>query len=311
MDIQDFRIFARVAALQNLSAVGIELGLTAGTISKRLQALEDDLQVRLFDRTTRSIRITEEGQLFYVHTLRILAELDEARAAVELHAASPKGRIKLSSPASLGQFAIAEAVAQFIRAYPEVEVFVNVTDRPVNLQEEGFDVAIRQGDLPDSTMIAKRLSSDHYVLVAAPLYIARNGDPARPGELGLHTCLAGEDLPTWALTSAGGLETVRIGGRLRSNNTEFLYQAALAGEGIMRISRLRAETDIRSGRLRLVLPRYDVASEAAIWAVYPSAKFLLPRLRVLLDFLGEWFRTAAVSDRQSTFGGRLSISSHI
>ena len=196
MDIQDLQIFARVAALQNLSAVGLELGLTPGTISKRLQALEDELSVRLFDRTTRSIRITEEGALFYEHTIRILAELDSARASVGMNVSNPKGRIKLSTPASLGRVAIADAVGQFMRAYPEVDVDVNITDRLVNLQEEGYDLAIRTGVLADSSLIAKRLSSDQQVLVAAPDYLKRHGQPMSGGDLANHGCLVLRDQTT-------------------------------------------------------------------------------------------------------------------
>ena len=305
MDIQDLKIFARVAALQNLSAVGLELSLTPGTISKRLQALEDELSVRLFDRTTRSIRITEEGTLFYEHTLRILAELDRARASVGVNVNNPKGRIKLSTPASLGRVAIADAVGQFMRAFPEVDVYVNITDRLVNLQEEGYDVAIRTGVLADSSLIAKRLSSDQQVLVAAPDYLKRHGQPMSGGDLANHACLVLGDLTSWVLTQGGQHETVRIGGRLRSNNSEFLYQSALSGEGILRISRMRAEEDLAAGKLVAVLKTHEISSDSAIWAVYPSAKYVMPRLRVLLDFLGDWFRdvgTVPVPERSRLVG---------
>ncbi len=161
MDIQDLRIFARVAAVQNLSAVGTELGLTPGTISKRLQALEEELNARLFDRTTRSIRITEEGATFLVHARKMLEELDLARAAVGENVTNPKGKLKISAPASLCNRFIAPAVCAFVRCFPEIEVQVDVTDRLVNLQEEGYDVAIRSGVLTDSALIAKRLASDH------------------------------------------------------------------------------------------------------------------------------------------------------
>jgi DNA-binding transcriptional LysR family regulator len=290
MDIQDLQIFARVAALQNLSAVGLELTLTPGTISKRLQALEDELSVRLFDRTTRSIRITDEGRLFYEHAQRILTELEKARASVGTNVTSPKGRLKISLPTSLGRAAMAEALARFMQAYPDVDVYANVTDRVVNLKEEGYDVAIRTGMLTDSSLIAKRLAPDHQVLVAAPSYIAANGTPQRAADLASHSCLILGDQSTWTLKGSDGTEAVRIGGRLRSNNCEFLYESVLEGLGVLRISRLRAERDILSGTLVPVLTGYEVANESAIWAVYPSSKYVLPKLRVLLDFLGEWFR---------------------
>ena len=149
MDIQDMRIFARVAAVQNLSAVGTELGLTPGTISKRIQALEDELSARLFDRTTRSIRITEEGEAFLAHVERILSEIEAARACVNDKVSKPKGRLKIAAPASLGQRYVAPALCDFVRAFPEIDVRIDLHDRHVNLQEDGYDVAIRTGELAE------------------------------------------------------------------------------------------------------------------------------------------------------------------
>ena len=173
MDIQDMRIFARVAALQNLSAVGTELGLTPGTISKRIQALEGELSARLFDRTTRSIRITEEGATFLAHVERILAEIEAARASVDDRVSKPKGKLKIAAPAGLGRRYVAPALCAFLRDYPEIEAQLDLQDRPVNLQEDGYDVAIRTGSLSDSSVIAKRLAPDRHVVAASPAYLAK------------------------------------------------------------------------------------------------------------------------------------------
>lgn len=189
MDIQDMRIFARVAAVQNLSAVGTELGLTPGTISKRIQALEDELSARLFDRTTRSIRITEEGAAFLAHVERILSEIEAARASVDDKVSKPKGKLKIAAPACLGRRYVAPALCEFVRAYPEIDVHVDLHDRQVNLQEDGYDVAIRTGVLSDSSLIAKRLAPDRHVIVGSPAYLARRGCPQRPQDLTRHDCL--------------------------------------------------------------------------------------------------------------------------
>ena len=181
MDIQDMRIFARVAAVQNLSAVGTELGLTPGTISKRIQALEDELSARLFDRTTRSIRITEEGATFLGHVERILSEIEAARASVDDKVSKPKGKLKIAAPACLGRRYVAPALCEFVRAFPEIDVQVDLHDRQVNLQEDGYDVAIRTGALSDSSLIAKRLAPDRHVIAASPAYLARAGRPLRAG----------------------------------------------------------------------------------------------------------------------------------
>jgi DNA-binding transcriptional LysR family regulator len=291
MDIQDLRIFVRVAALQNLSAVGTELNLTPGTISKRIQALEDEMAVRLFDRTTRSIRITEEGTVFLGAAERMLAELDQVQAIVGDKLANPKGRIKLSAPASLASF-IAPALSAFLRAYPEVELHADVTDRVVNLQEEGYDVALRMGVLSDSTLKAKRLTLDHQVIVASPSYLAKNPAPKAPDALLTMPCLVLGDTSSWSFQADDKPVTVRVAGPIRSDNGELLHHAALDGHGFVRMSALRARQDLKAGRLVRVLREYEVTTNAAIWAVYPGSKHQLPKLRVLLDFLGQWFRDA-------------------
>jgi DNA-binding transcriptional LysR family regulator len=289
MDIQDMCIFARVAAVQNLSAVGTELGLTPGTISKRIQALEDELRVRLFDRTTRSIRITEEGAKFLIHVERILAEIECARAAVSANVDQPKGRIKISAPASLSRF-IEPAICAFMRLYPDIEVHIDLGDRIVNLQEEGYDMVVRAGALLDSNLIAKRLAPDRQVIAASSGYLMKYGTPQRPEDLADHSCLILGDIAQWTFERNGREISVRVGGRLRSNNGDLLRHAAMEGYGLIRTSELRVAPYINSGALCRVLPEHDVAAFSAIWALYPKSKYVLPKLRVLLDFLGDWFR---------------------
>ena len=251
MDIQDFRIFARVAAVQNLSQVGTELGLTPGTISKRLQALEDELGVRLFDRTTRSIRITDEGTLFLAHVEKILFEFESARAVVGNSVTRPKGRLKIAAPASLARRLLATALCQFMRQHPEIELQVDLSDRNINLQEDGYDVAIRIGLPPDSSMIAKRLAADPHVLVAAPAYVEAHDAPKQPEDLAKHACLVLGETSQWTLTRDGREVIVRVVGRLKSNSVEFLLRAALEGEGVQRRqigAGRRGEVDVPPGR---------------------------------------------------------------
>jgi DNA-binding transcriptional LysR family regulator len=290
MDIQDMRIIARVAAVQNLSAVGSELGLTPGTISKRIQALEDELSVRLFDRTTRSIRITEEGATFLVHVERILAELEAARATVADKIGKPIGKLKIAAPNCLGRRHIVLAVSEFMHRYPAIDVEIDLTDGPVNLQEAGYDIAIRTGSLTNSSLIAKRLAPDRRIIVAAPDYLDVHGCPFKPQDLAEHSCLSSGETWQWSLAKGSEEITVRINGRLKSNDGEVLCQAAIAGHGLILASEIEVLPELRSGELVRVLTEYDVTPDAAIWALYPSAKHVLPRLRAMLDFLGDWFR---------------------
>jgi DNA-binding transcriptional LysR family regulator len=292
MDIQDMRIFARVAALQNLSAVGTELGLTPGTISKRIQALEGELSARLFDRTTRSIRITEEGTTFLGHVERILTEIEAARASVDDTVTKPKGKLKIAAPVGLGRRYVAPALCAFLRDYPEIEAQLDLQDRPVNLQEDGYDIAIRTGALSDSSVIAKRLAPDRHVIAASPAYLARQGRPQRAEDLAKHNCLIVGDRSQWVFSCNGAETPVRVGGTLRSNNSELLCQAALDGNGLVRASELEILTELNAGQLVQVLPDYEVMGNVAVWALYPSSKHMLPRMRMLLDFLTEWFRDA-------------------
>lgn len=293
MDIQDLRIFARVAAVQNLSSVGTELGLTPGTISKRIQALESELRVRLFDRTTRSIRITEEGATFLSYIERILVDLENARAAVGDHTTRPKGKLKISAPATFGRLFVAPAISSFMRAYPEIEIQIDLTDRIVNLQEEGYDVAIRIGQLTDSVLIAKRLCADRQVVVASPAYLEAHGTPKTPADLSAHNCFVLGDYWQWSFCRGKEDFSIKVSGRLRSNNGEILRHAALDGHGLFQTSELRVREDLASGRLVRVLEEYELATNSAVWAVYPSSKHVLPKLRVLLDFLADWFRDAS------------------
>lgn len=305
MDIQDLRIFARVAALQNLSAVGTELALTPGTISKRIQALEEELSVRLFDRTTRSIRITDEGATFLVHARRMLDELDQARASVADNVSKPKGKLKISAPASFAEQFVSPAICGFTRAYPEIDVQVDLTDRLVNLQEEGYDVAIRSGVLLDSSLIAKRLISDREIVVASPAYLSARGAPPTVEELAQHDCLVMRDAWSWAMVKGDATSSVRVNCRLRSNNGDLLRRAALDGLGVLRTSELRVRGDLQHGRLIRVLPDWEGCGDAGVWAVYSGPKHVLPKLRVLLDFLGDWFR-ASLNEMQGSASGTTS-----
>lgn len=291
MDIQDIQIFARIAALQNLSAVGNELGLTPGTISKRIQALEDELSVRLFERTTRSIRITEEGSRFLSHVERILSELDQARATVAESTSKPKGKLKIVASQALGRAMVGPAIVRFLTLYPDIDVHIDLTDRAVNLQEQGYDVAIHAGTLADSTLIAKRLATDRQILVAAPSYIAECGAPQTLEDIARCNCLAQAEAWTWTFQDRSGTESnVRINARLRSDNFEMLREAALMGQGLLLASTLHIRSDLDSGALLPVLPDFDVPQGSGVWALYPSSKHVMPRLRVFLNFLGEWFR---------------------
>lgn len=290
MDIQDLQIFSRVAALQNLSAVGTELGLTPGTISKRIQALEEELQVRLFERTTRSIRITDEGRRFLEHVQRVLCELEQARSHMAASSGKPVGKLKVSAPQILGHRYVAPALASFLTEFSDIEVQLDISDRNVNLHEEGYDVAIRCGTLDDSTLIAKRLVNDKIVVCGSPAYLERAGTPSSPEELNAHSCLALSDTWSWGFGSGADGNAVRISSRLRSDSSEVLRVAALADMGLMRSTELLVCDELASGRLVPVLSQFIDNSATGVYALYVSGRHVLPRQRVFLDHMSDWFR---------------------
>ena len=289
MDVQDMRIFARVAAVRNLSAVGSELNLTPGTISKRIQALEDDLGARLFDRNTRSIHITEEGQKLLEYVSRILLEIEGARAAVGVNVEQPRGKLRISAPVSLGDV-VAPAICAFMSLHAEIDVQIDLTDRIVNLQEDGYDVVIRKGMPQDSGLIRKPLAADVQVVVASPLYLKEHGTPTVPADLQRHSCLLLGEGSLWEFVRNGKAEAVRVSGRLRSDNGEMLLYGARAGLGIMRVSKSRVNRMIADDFLKPILEDFEVSNNSTICALYPSTKYVLPKLRVFLNFLGDWFR---------------------
>ncbi len=310
MDIQDLQIFARVAALQNLSAVGTELGLTPGTISKRIQALEEGLSVRLFERTTRSIRITDEGKRFLEHVQRVLIELDQARSSMAASSGKPMGKLKVSAPQIVGHRFVAPALASFLAEFTDIEIQLDITDRHVNLHEEGYDIAIRSGALNDSTLIAKRLVTDKIIVCASPGYLAESGTPATPDDLTSHRCLMLSDSWSWAFGNGVQDTAIRIGARLRSDSSDVLRIAALSGLGLIRTTELVVADELATGRLVPVLSQFIDNTSTGIYALYVSGRHVLPRQRVFLDHMAEWFRNPKriVESAVTTLGAGLQKS---
>ena len=296
MDVQDMRIFARVAVTQNLSSVGVELGLTPGTISKRIQALENDLGAKLFDRNTRSIRITEEGEKLLEYVNRILQEIEGARAAVGINVDQPRGKLRVSAPASLGDV-VAPAICAFMGRHKEIDIQIDLTDRIVNLQEDGYDVVIRKGAPRNSGLIRKPLAADVQVIAASPNYLASRGTPRTPEDLPQHSCLLLGEGSHWDFSRNEENFSVKVSGRLKSDNGDMLLYAARSGLGIIRVSKSRIKTLLQKSYLVPILEDYIVATDSSICALYPGKKHVLPKLRVFLDFLGDWFREPRMNGR--------------
>lgn len=297
MDSADLDLFTRVMAMGSFSEAARALDLTPAAVSKRIARLEKQLDVRLFQRTTRQLTATAEGAAFHRHAQRILADIDAARDAMSHRASEPAGLLRVTAPASFGRMHISPIVPAFLERYPEVELDLSLTDGLVDLVEEGFDLAIRIVQPEDSSMIARWLAPNRRVLCAAPKYLERYGAPQTPSDLTAHNCLVMHHQLVWTLESPEGEERVRVSGSLQTNNAEVLRDAAVAGLGIARKSTWDVGHLLQAGDLVPVLPEYSVSTHVAIHAMYPSARFLPPRVSAFIEFLQDRFGNPPYWDR--------------
>lgn len=284
-EMQFFILLARKASL---AAAARELGITPPAATKRLAQLEKRLGVRLVNRTTRRLSLTSEGERYLAHAQRILAEIREMEEDVASSRAAPKGLLRLNATLGFGRTVIAPLVSAFVRKHPEVDVQLQLTDRPIDLVEEAFDLGIRFGELPDTRLSARRIFSNRRFLCAAPAYLKRAGLPKKPEELTQHQCIIhrqnDDDWSIWRLSRGRRTETVRVRGSLASNDGDVALGWALDGHGILLRSEWDAAKYVESGRLQVVLPEYRLPG-ADLYAYYPSSRQMSARVRAFIDFL--------------------------
>ncbi|MPQ71213.1 MULTISPECIES: LysR family transcriptional regulator [Pseudomonas] len=289
----DLSFFYLLANKGSLAATARELGVTPPAVSKRLTALEARLGVRLVNRTTRSMSLTSEGELYFSHAARILTQIDELEQLLSSSRATPKGLIRVNASLGFGRRHIGPALAAFFAQYPEVEIQLEISDHPLDLATHGFDLGIRFGSLPDAALHARKIASNRRLLCASPLYLDKYGTPCKLAELKNHNCIfiRQNESPygVWSFNNSGHTENIKVHGALACNDGEVALNWALEGYGIL----LRAEWDIaryvRSGRLRLVLED-QTPTRADVYAVYPQQLHLSARVRSLIDFLIERFK---------------------
>jgi DNA-binding transcriptional LysR family regulator len=301
--ISELDFFTTIAKSGSLSAAARELGVTPPSVSKRLAQMEKRLGAALLNRTTRRLSLTAEGEIYLSNATRILAEVEALEQLVSRSRAEPKGLIRVNAPLGFGRTYITPIVSRFVKQHPEVDVQLQLTDHPLNLIDESFDVGIRFGDPPDTRLIARRIAPNRRMLCAAPSYLERHGIPKTPHDLVRHNCIVLRQNDTaygaWHFVRDKQTETVKVRGSLSSNDGEVTLNWALAGHGIT----LRAEWDIakylRSGRLQLVLEDYD-APPADIFAVYPERHTTSAKVRAFTDFLVDAFLGTAESAAQKS-----------
>jgi LysR family transcriptional regulator, transcriptional activator for dmlA len=286
--ISELSFLVLVARHASLSAAARELNLTPPAVTKRLAQMEQRLGVRLLNRTTRSLSLTAEGELYLAHAGRILADIREMEEQVVGRGGAPKGLLRVNATLGFGRTTIAPLISRFAKAYPDVAVQLRLTDRPLDLVEEAFDLGIRFGALPDTRLSARKVMSNWRFLCAAPSYLKQFGEPQTLAELGAHRCILhrqNNDAPgVWRLTKGRKSESVKVGGTLSSNDGDVVLNWALDGHGILLRSEWDAKKYLDSGRLRQILKDYR-PEPADLFVYYPSGRNLPVRLRAFIDFL--------------------------
>ena len=284
--LASMQTFVQVVDSGSFADAAKRLAASPSAVTHHVQALEDRLGVQLLNRTTRKLALTEVGRTFYEQSARILAEVDEAERSATLLQTTPSGLLRLNTSEGIARV-LMPLIAEFSEAYPEMTFDVVVTDRMVNMVEEGFDLALRAGPLPDSTLISRKLALGKLTLCAAPDYLARHSAPQRPEDLIDHNCLIYNLLGNeWRFTGRAGDVAVAVSGNLRSNSLEAVRRAALSGQGIGLLAAVVVAEDLQKGALVRLLPEYD-ANEMVIQAVYPPSRHLSVKTRSFLDFLAQ------------------------
>jgi len=265
------------------------LGMSKAAVSRHVSDLENRLGVRLLQRTTRRLSLTDEGQAFYARSKDALALVDEAETEIRSRSSEASGVVRVNAPQTFGVLHLAPLWGGFMDANPRVSLEVTLSDRLVDVVDEGFDLAIRIATLPNSTLVSKKLASTRVMLCAAPAYLERVGTPSHPSELALHQVIAysywaGRD--EWTFTGPEGVVSVKTRARLYANNGDTCLAAALSGQGIILQPSFLVAEDVRAGRLAELMPEYR-SIELGIYAVYPTRKQLALKVRRLIDYLAE------------------------
>ncbi|MBD2463535.1 LysR family transcriptional regulator [Oscillatoria sp. FACHB-1407] len=287
--LQDLEVFVQVVESGNFAKAAAQLQLNPSAVSRRISNLEDHLGVRLFNRTTRSLSLTEVGKRYFNRCLNILGDIEEAEQEARQHSDEPQGLLQVSCSTFFAYQVILSRLTEFLNQHPQVRLKLVLTDDVVDVVAEGVDVAIRIGELADSSLIARRLVSNRRIVCAAPAYLERHGIPMTPDDLAQHNCLVLSAYKTtlnqWRFKDGSGYREMSVQGNFEVNSGNALYKALLAGVGISRVATALVTCDLQSGRLIRLLEDYEDDTDGGIYAVFPSDRYLLPKVRVFVEFL--------------------------
>jgi DNA-binding transcriptional LysR family regulator len=288
--LTDIMVFVRVVDDGSFTKAAERLKLSRSVVSKYVTRLEGRLGARLLNRTTRRLSLTEAGRIFYQRSRRGLQDIEEAEAEVSRLQKKPRGVLRINSPMSFGILHIAPALPEFLAQHPEVSVEMNLDDRVVDVIEEGFDVSIRIAEMPDSSLIARRLAPCRHAIVAAPAYLEKHGTPRTPEDLRDHNIISFSyqaSANDWHFISPDNKQvSVPVSGSIQANNSLALREALLRGVGITRTPTFVVGKDVQDGHLLSILGNYRTL-EVSIYLVYPQRRHLSPKVRAFVDFMAD------------------------
>ncbi|MFO1079883.1 MAG: LysR family transcriptional regulator [Reyranellaceae bacterium] len=284
--------FVRVVDAKGFSAAAPALGLTPSAVSKLVSRLETRLGARLLQRTTRSLRLTDEGEMVYAAARRIVGDIESLEQQIRNRSGTPQGLLRVTTSLAFASHQLAPALDDFLARHPLVQLDLLPTDRVLDMVEEGIDVAVRIGRLPDSSLLARRIGEDKRMICAAPSYLARRGAPARPEDLLRHECIVARERPhlnRWPFRIDGRIEEIEVAGRLSGGDGEMQLQLGLQGLGIVRLTRLTVAHEVRRGGLVPLLEAFSADEPVPIHAVYAHGRPVAPRVTAFVNFLIERF----------------------
>lgn len=291
MSFEDMTVFVRVVEAEGFSAAAATLGLTPSAVSKVITRLEARLGVRLLQRTTRALRLTADGEVYYEEARRLVGEIAALESRLSDGGATAQGLLRVTAPHAFSAYQLAPAIGEFLARYPAIRLELLPSDRLLDVVESGIDVAIRIGPLSDSSFMARKIGDDFRLIAASPDYVARHGAPQRPEDLLDHTCICSRGpnaaFNRWPFRVDGELRELDVTGRVAVDEGDAQLQLGLQGIGIVRLTRLTLMESIRAGRMVPLLGDFAVDRKLPIHALYPHRRHLAPKVSAFVDFLAE------------------------
>lgn len=286
------RVFANVVEAGSFSGAARRLGISNALASKYIARLEDRLNARLLNRTTRKVNTTEVGRAYYERCVDIIERVDELEDAVQLQTGTPRGHLRIAGPRIIGEEVLADCVNDFLTRHEHITVDLVLEERRVDIVAEGFDLALRIGSLADSSLIARRIAAYRYVLCAAPGYLDRAGRPRHPGDLAAHTCIVNAAISPdnrWEFVVEGKRTSITVKPRARVNAARAIQNMVVAGHGVGLCLLPTVEADIAAGRLERLLGDFE-AYDRGVYIIYPHSRHLAAKVRTFVDHAAAWFK---------------------